>query len=103
MELNVMVSSPKWLEGQKLLQEVSQDTDIQQIIQEVTKAPNSKPGYHIKQGNLFYQGRTYRRLAENIYWVGMQKCVRNFVRACDICQRQKYTATTPGGLLQPLP
>ncbi|MCH79343.1 hypothetical protein A2U01_0000091, partial [Trifolium medium] len=133
MELNVIVSSPTWLEGQRLLQEVSQDAYIQQIIQEVTKAPNSKPGYYIKQGNLFYQGRlvisakspsipllltefhstpmgghsgflrTYRRIAANIYWIGMQKCVRDFVRACDICQRQKYAATTPGGLLQPLP
>ncbi|MCH90660.1 hypothetical protein A2U01_0011582, partial [Trifolium medium] len=47
--------------------------------------------------------RTYRRLADTIYWVGMQKHVRDFVRACDTCQRQKYVATTPGGLLHPLP
>lgn len=33
----------------------------------------------------------------------MQKQVRDYVRACDTCQRQKYSATTPGGLLQPLP
>jgi hypothetical protein len=33
----------------------------------------------------------------------MQRSVRDFVRACDVCQRQKYSATTPGGLLQPLP
>lgn len=32
-----------------------------------------------------------------------RKSVREFVRACDVCQRQKYAATTPGGLLQPLP
>ncbi|PNX55376.1 hypothetical protein L195_g049004, partial [Trifolium pratense] len=47
--------------------------------------------------------RTYRRLAENLYWIGMQRTVRDFVRACDVCQRQKYDSTTPGGLLQPLP
>jgi transposase InsO family protein len=47
--------------------------------------------------------RTYKRIAENLYWVGMQKTIRDFVRACDVCQRQKYAATTPGGLLQPLP
>lgn len=47
--------------------------------------------------------RTYRRLADTLYWVGMQKNVRDYVRSCDVCQRQKYSATTPGGLLQPLP
>lgn len=28
--------------------------------------------------------------------------MHEFVRACEICQRQKYAATTPSGLLQPL-
>ncbi|CAJ2667675.1 unnamed protein product [Trifolium pratense] len=133
LDLNVMVSSPQWLEGQKLLKEAAQDAQIQKLISELTDNPDSKPGYVVQQGILFYHGRlvipatspsipillaefhstpigghsgflrTYRRIAANIYWVGMQKVVRDFVRACDICQRQKYTATTPGGLLQPLP
>jgi hypothetical protein len=47
--------------------------------------------------------RTYRRIAANIYWIGMQKTIRDYIRACDTCQRHKYAATTPGGLLQPLP
>ena len=33
----------------------------------------------------------------------MQRSVRDYVRSCDVCQRQKYSSTTPGGLLQPLP
>jgi hypothetical protein len=33
----------------------------------------------------------------------MQKTVRDFVRAFDVCQRQKNEATSPGGFLQPLP
>ena len=32
----------------------------------------------------------------------MKKSVQQFVMECDICQRQKYMATAPGGLLQPL-
>ncbi|MCI36318.1 hypothetical protein A2U01_0057541, partial [Trifolium medium] len=47
--------------------------------------------------------RTYRRLAANVYWIGMKAKVQEYVKACDICQRQKYLATSPGGLLQPLP
>lgn len=33
----------------------------------------------------------------------MKKQIQRFVQACDICQRQKYVATTPGRLLQSLP
>jgi hypothetical protein len=33
----------------------------------------------------------------------MKNAVQEFVRSCDVCQRQKYLANTPGGLLQPLP
>lgn len=47
--------------------------------------------------------RTYRRLAGNLYWKGMKKTIKEFVLSCDICQRHKYEATTPAGLLQPLP
>lgn len=47
--------------------------------------------------------KTYRRLAANVYWVGMKGVVQEFVRSCDVCQRRKYLASSPGGLLQPLP
>lgn len=33
----------------------------------------------------------------------MKGTVQDFVIRCDICQRQKYIASSPGGLLQPLP
>jgi hypothetical protein len=47
--------------------------------------------------------RTYRRLAANVYWVGMKNTIQDYVRGCDTCQRLKYLASSPGGLLQPLP
>ncbi|MCI06562.1 RNA-directed DNA polymerase (Reverse transcriptase) [Trifolium medium] len=133
VELQTLVSYPTWLGGKILLAEVAQDPYIKDLIAEVQSQPDAKPGFTVKQGMLFYQDRlvisphspsipllleefhstpmgghsgflrTYRRMAENIYWVGMSKRVRDFVRACDICQRQKYAATTPSGLLQPLP
>ncbi|PNX83762.1 retrotransposon-related protein, partial [Trifolium pratense] len=133
LDMNILMSSPKWLEGQELLKEISQDVLIQKMISDLTAKPDCRPGFTVQQGNLFYHGRlvipanspaiptllaefhstpmgghfgflrTYRRLASNLYWIGMQKRVRDFVRACDICQRQKYANTSPGGLLQPLP
>ncbi|PNX96070.1 retrotransposon-related protein [Trifolium pratense] len=47
--------------------------------------------------------KTYRRVAANVYWVGMKSKIQGFVRSCDVCQRQKYLTSSPGGLLQPLP
>jgi hypothetical protein len=132
-EFSTLVSYPQWTDSQKLLDEVKADPYIQKIIQEVESNPAARPGYSVNHGVLFYHGRlvlspqstsipllleehhgtptgghsgflrTYRKLADTLYWVGMQKSVRDFVRTCDTCQRQKYAATTPGGLLQPLP
>ncbi|XP_057438197.1 transposon Tf2-1 polyprotein isoform X1 [Lotus japonicus] len=133
VELHSLISFPLWQDRKKLLDELAHDSYIQNLTVEVQKDPHSKPGFVLQQGVLLYQGRlvlspqspsipwllaefhgsptgghsgfyrTYRRLAESLYWVGMQKRVRDFVRECDVCQRQKYSATTPGGLLRPLP
>ena len=46
--------------------------------------------------------KTYRRLATELYWVGMKKDVEEMVASCAVCQRNKYMAIAPGGLLQPL-
>lgn len=132
-EMTAIISYPLWVDRQKLLEEISKDPYIQQLINKVQETPENNPGFVVKQGVLLYQGRlvispqspsipwlleeyhstpsgghsgflrTYRRLADSLYWVGMQRSVKDFVRACDVCQRQKYSATSPGGLLQPLP
>jgi len=131
--MNTIVSVPLWADKQKLLDELVNDPYVQKLTEEVQQTPDKKPGFEVKQGVLFYHGRlvispespsilvlleefhstptgghsgflrTYRRLSDNLYWVGMQKRIRDFVRACDVYQRQKYSATSPGGLLQPLP
>ena len=33
----------------------------------------------------------------------MKGTITNFVPACHVCQRSKYQASSPAGLLQPLP
>ncbi|KAK2381173.1 hypothetical protein QL285_068802 [Trifolium repens] len=132
-ELATIISTPLWLGRKQLLQDVEQDSTIQELIRSVSDNPEKYPGYTLQWGVLLYQNRlvigkhsplipcllkefhetpagghsgylrTYRRIAENLYWIGMQKSICDYVRACDICQRQKYAATSPGGLLQPLP
>lgn len=132
-EMNTIISYPLWDDRKKILEEIAIDPYIQQLTSKVQENPEANDGYEVKQGILLYHGRlvispkspsipwlleefhgtpagghsdllrTYRRLADSLYWVGMQKSSRDFVRACDVCQRQKYSATTPGGLLQPLP
>ena len=46
---------------------------------------------------------TIKRISTILFWKGMKKQVRHFIRSCDVCQRFKYDNTAPAGLLQPLP
>jgi len=46
---------------------------------------------------------TKKRLASVLYWRGLNKDVRNHVRACVVCQRYKPDSAASAGLLQPLP
>ncbi|MCH79728.1 Ty3/gypsy retrotransposon protein, partial [Trifolium medium] len=132
-ELTALQSITHWAQLEQIKEEVSEDEKLQKIIADLQKDPLSCPGYVYKQGVLFYEDRmvisrtsklipilldefhatsqgghsgfykTYRRIAANIYWIGMKNAVQEYVRQCDVCQRQKYIATSPGGLLQPLP
>ncbi|XP_047173484.1 uncharacterized protein LOC124841282 [Vigna umbellata] len=47
--------------------------------------------------------RTYHKIAQSIYWIGMKKAVTNFVASCLVCQQHKYLSSSPQGLLLPLP
>lgn len=46
---------------------------------------------------------TYKRLASVFHWKGLERDVRQFIRACETCQRFKYETVASPGLLQPLP
>lgn len=133
LELNTINSYVKWMQEEQVRAENKQDEKLQRITKEVQEDPTLWPGYEYRQGVLLYEGRlvisnkseliptlleefhssphgghsgfykTYRRLAANVYWVGMKRTIQEFVKGCDTCQRQKYMASSPGGLLQPLP
>lgn len=47
--------------------------------------------------------RTVQHLLRSYWWPGITKDVREFVRACNECQRNKSKTVKPGGLLQPMP
>ncbi|GMI70628.1 hypothetical protein HRI_000732100 [Hibiscus trionum] len=46
---------------------------------------------------------TSQRVANVFYWKGLKREVRNLVKECGICQRNKDDLQHPRGLLQPLP
>jgi hypothetical protein len=114
------------------LEEVQQDEKLRGLVQALVGDPLSHPGYRLKGGRLYHEGRvvipkqspriawllhefhdtspsghsgylrTYKKLASIVYWEGMRR-IQEYVQACETCQRNKYQTLSPGGLLQPLP
>jgi hypothetical protein len=58
--------------------------------------------HHCKVAGHFGQHKTYERMTQNFYWSKMEDDVRDYVRSCDISQRDKASCHKKYGLLQPL-
>ncbi|KAI5418581.1 hypothetical protein KIW84_042997 [Lathyrus oleraceus] len=127
VELKGIMSFPVCMQEQQIQHEVRNDPYLKKVMADLHVNPTSQPGFQLIKGRLFYHGRlvlsaeskciplmlqefhssstgghsgflrTYRRLAGNLYWVGMRKSVQTFVQSCDVCQRQKYSASSPMG------
>ena len=110
----------------------SQDSKLQQLIQKLSTG-QSHPKYQWSQGLLFRKGKlvvgnhfpsqqqiiqlfhdtplgghsgvkvTKKKLSSLFYWKGVSRNIRNYIRSCDTCQRNKADLGAPAGLLQPLP
>ncbi|KAF8377757.1 hypothetical protein HHK36_031142 [Tetracentron sinense] len=64
------------------------------ILGELHASPSGgHSGYH----------NTLQRIISLFYWPGLRKSVKDYIRGCDACQRNKTDSITPAGLLQPLP
>ncbi|KAK2441152.1 hypothetical protein QL285_012481 [Trifolium repens] len=117
----------------KLKDQLTQDLEFQQFLTKVQDQPRDYKDFQVLNGLVFFKGklflpktsplrltlleefhaspigghsgihRTFGRLQENVYWVGMRKDVEEFVKTCAICQQMKAANHTPYGLLQPLP
>ncbi|KAH9650018.1 hypothetical protein KPL70_026202 [Citrus sinensis] len=124
---------PQWQHWDSLKVELAEDTFLKKLREDITSGTQSHVGFSVEHGVLFYKSRlvipqtskllsaligefhttpigghsgetkTYLRLAAELYWIGMRKDVTRFVRECTTCQQNKYLATTPAGLLQPIP
>ncbi|KAI0493308.1 hypothetical protein KFK09_027585 [Dendrobium nobile] len=128
----VAVSVPMMLDWKTIKQESAKDEALSKIRADLLKEEGSHSGYALEGERLLYHGRfvlprtsvhipqllqefhgtavrghsgvlkTYMRLAAELYWKCMHKDVEDMVSRCEVCQRNKYLAMSPGGLLQPL-
>lgn len=131
-ELRV-IARPYWKDFQEILEEVKEDEELKKIVADITGDPDKHSAYTLEGGRLHYKGRlvlsakskwistisaemhtssigghsgvyrTYRRVAQSLYWKGMKKAVTDYVAQCVVCQQHKYLTASPQGLLQPLP
>nr|GEV63184.1 Ty3/gypsy retrotransposon protein [Tanacetum cinerariifolium]GEV63232.1 Ty3/gypsy retrotransposon protein [Tanacetum cinerariifolium] len=47
--------------------------------------------------------RTYARITNYFFWLGMRRDIHDYIRSCQICQRAKTSQLHPAGLLSPIP
>ena len=60
-------------------------------------------GHSSPVGGHYGYHKTLARIKQNFVWSGMRGMVKEFLKACDVCQRFKSDCMKPAGLLQPLP
>ncbi|GJS75037.1 putative mitochondrial protein [Tanacetum coccineum] len=126
------LSVPLVLDWKELSEEIENDPDLSTMRQKLLNGEKISNDYQLDGRRLLYQGRlvlprsspwipelfnvfhnsvvgghsgvlnTFKRMASELYWIGMKKDIEKLVADCVICQRQKYSTMAPGGLLQPL-
>ncbi|KFK43656.1 hypothetical protein AALP_AA1G155400 [Arabis alpina] len=127
------LSIPAVLQLNEIESAVDQDPVLKKIKDDWLQDPSSQPDYTVVQGRLLWKGRlviptgsawievilkefhdgkvgghggvlkTQRRISALFFWKGMLGKIREYVAACHVCQRHKYSTLAPAGLLQPLP
>lgn len=133
VELSTISISPYWVDFPKIREELGSDSELEALRNALQSDPSSLPNYSLRDGLLFFKGRlmlsksssliqtllaefhdtpigghsgftkTYKRLAGSFFWKGMKQHIMDYICRCDICQKNKYQAMSPAGLLQPIP
>ena len=113
--------------------QVEANSQLARIKHDLEVGSDLWPKYSLHQGNLLYQGRlvlpyssslinaimheyhtglvgghsgflrTYKRIMQEFYWIGMRGDIQKFVAECEVCQMNKTLTLSPAGALQPLP
>ncbi|PKU61934.1 putative mitochondrial protein [Dendrobium catenatum] len=126
------LSVPQLVDWGELVKENQHVEELERIRAAIQKGEGGFKGYHLENSLLLYKGRlvlhrdsafvpillreyhdsrvgghsgvekTYRRVKAEFFWKGLRGDVEDMVSKCDICQRNKYQACAPSGLLQPL-
>jgi hypothetical protein len=118
---------PNWVEPIK--EEISREKELQDLVARIQQGEAIGP-WSLKLGLIFFKDRIYlraqspltkaiiqevhsgshegfhkmwHRLKSVFYWQGACSQIKEYLRECDICQRNKADLTLPSGLLQPLP
>ena len=122
---------PEWIK--ELEQSYKGDKSVEDMISQLSIAPNSSPQFSYTNGILRCKGRvyvgnqgqlryqllqklhdspqgghsgvqaTYYRIKLYFYWPRMMKDVQKYISQCDNCQRNKNEHVPYPGLLQPIP
>lgn len=129
--LALSCAQPSWLE--EIVQSYTADAKAQELLQQLSVQPDSKPNFQLLNGIVRYKGCiwvgnkselhtkiyqafhatllgghsgfpvTNKRIHALFKWVGMKKFVQQYVQSCLICQKAKPERVSYPGLLSPLP
>jgi len=118
-------------EWEELEDEVDQDANLKRKIQDLLAHKDVHKGYEVSGGRLYYKNRlvipkcspkldailkefhdsamgghsgffrTYKRISQLFYWEGMKMKIQEYVRSCEVCQRNKYQTLSPAGYFSP--
>ncbi|TYK07870.1 retrotransposon protein, putative, unclassified [Cucumis melo var. makuwa] len=93
-ELNTMITTGI-VDMEAVWEEVEKDEEVQKIIEQLRMNPKEES----HSGFL----RTYKRMSGELHLKGLKTDVKRYVEQCETCQRNKYEATKPAGVLQLIP
>ena len=131
--MEFQLTAPLSIDMDELALQVEKDKALQRIITGVLNNEREYEGYTVEKGVLYKERRlvipakspfiqalltqfhasnigghegvlkTFKRMSREVYWPGMRSDINEFIKACEICQRNKYSTLSPVGLLSPLP